>query len=344
MSARRWTTTLLAMSMAGVLLVMSPDASDREVAVDPRLTSGVVQERRALGDRVEVGAFVDGMQGNPGRLGDYERLTGSKTDIASYYYGYGDIFPGETERRFADGSDRKILLSWDMGPTRFTEWSNGRHDDYLKRIAAAARRYPHRVFVRPWPEMNGDWQSFQPTPGGARPHGGTYREFIKAWRHVVTYFREHRATNLRWVFNPTADTYAGTTPVKAIWPGRRYVDVLGLDGFNWGTDAGWGQWRSFPDIFLAQYRKLTALHPTAPVWICEVASKEPLTNDGAPIDLFHDKGAWIRRMFDYRGMSRIKALVWFHADKERDWRINSSPGALSAIRSLLGGGLLGGLL
>jgi len=30
-------------------------------------------------------------------------------------------------------------------------------------------------------------------------------------------------------FNPTTDTYAGTTPVTSIWPGAAYVDVLGLD-------------------------------------------------------------------------------------------------------------------
>jgi beta-mannanase len=140
----------------------------------------------------------------------------------------------------------------------------------------------------------------------------------------VTYLRNRGADNLRWVFNPTADTYAETTPVSRIWPGAAYVDVLGLDGFNWGKDAGWGRWRSFPQIFGEQYAELTALHPRAPVWICEVSSKEPLTDDGAPVDTDRDKGAWVRTMFDHLGMPRLRAIVWFDADKERDWRASSS--------------------
>jgi mannan endo-1,4-beta-mannosidase len=211
-----------------------------------------------------------------------------------------------------------------MGPTRFAEWSTGDHDAYLDQIAAAARAYPHDAYVRPWPEMNGDWQTFQPTADGSRVHGGTYAEFRQAWRYVVTYLRDRGADNLRWVFNPTADTYAETTPVSRIWPGAAYVDVLGLDGFNWGKDAGWGRWRSFPQIFGEQYAELTALHPRAPVWICEVSSKEPLTDDGAPVDTDRDKGAWVRTMFDHLGMPRLRAIVWFDADKERDWRASSS--------------------
>ena len=92
------------------------------------------------------------------------------------------------------------------------------------------------------------------------------------------------ATNLKWVFNPAADTYAETTPVGKIWPGAAYVDVLGIDGFNWGKDNHWGRWLSFGE----SSGRCTAadedctLH--APVWICEFGSKEPRRHDGAPRD------------------------------------------------------------
>ncbi len=287
---------------------------------------------RPLVDRVEFGAFVEGMQDDPSRLRAFESKIGQRARIASYYYGYGDVFPAAPERLFADGGRRKVLVSWDMGPTRFAEWSSGQHDAYLDQIAAAASTYPHTLYVRPWPEMNGDWQTFQPTADGAQPHGGTYREFTQAWRYVVTYLQSRGADNLRWVFNPTADTYAETTRVKAIWPGAAYVDVLGLDGFNWGKDSSWGRWRSFRQIFQRQYRKLTALHPRAPVWICEVSSKEPRVNDGAPTSRAHDKASWVQKMLANRSMPRIKALIWFNADKERDWRVDSSRDALRAVR------------
>lgn len=293
---------------------------------------------RPLLERVQLGAFVAGMQADPARLAEWEALVGGRAEIASYYYGYRDVFPAQPELAFADRGHRKVLLSWDMGPTRFAEWSSGAHDDYLDQIAAAARAYPHDVYVRPWPEMNGDWQTFQPTADGNRLHGGTYAEFRQAWRHVVSYLRAQGADNLRWVFNPTADTYAETTPVARIWPGARYVDVLGLDGFNWGKDAGWGRWRSFPQVFREQYANLTALHPRAPVWICEVSSKEPRSDDGAPVDPKRDKSEWVRNMFDHRGMPRLRAVVWFDADKERDWRAASSSGSLRQWRRAMAAG------
>ena len=289
-----------------------------------------------LGRRVEFGAFVDGMPGGAGVLTGFEALIGRDTDIASYYYGYGDVFPGPLETAYSDGGDRTVLVSWDMGPTRFTDWASGTEDHYLDVIAAAARAWPGELYVRPWPEMNGDWQQFQPTPSGDKPYGGTYREFRAAWRHVVTYLRQHGADNLRWVFNPTADTYAGTTPARRIWPGSRYVDVLGLDGYNWGDSENGLRWRGFDDIFREQYRNLVRLDRSAPVWICETASKEPAVADGAPVDPRHSKRRWIRQMLASRAMPEVTAIVWFDALKERDWRVASSPGALAALRRGLG--------
>jgi hypothetical protein len=33
--------------------------------------------------------------------------------------------------------------------------------------------------------------------------------------------------------------------------------------------------------------------------------------------------------------SKVRALVWFHANKENDWRVNSSAAALQAFRSVV---------
>ncbi|WP_370247061.1 glycoside hydrolase family 26 protein [Nocardioides sp.] len=293
-----------------------------------------------LARRVRFGAYVDGATDDPARLAAFERMVGRPVAVVSQYRGFGDLFPVPSDLALADapgGGPRTLLFSWDMGPTRFRDWAGGRFDDYLDRVAETLRSTSAPVYVRPWPEMNGDWQTFQPTLHGDRAHGGTYAEFRAAWRHVVDRIRGAGVTNVRWVFNPTVDTYAGTTPVRRIWPGRRYVDVLGLDGFNWGQDDGWGRWRSFRATFAEQYRRLTRLDPHDPVWICEVASKEPRSDDGAPRDPRHSKAAWVRSMLAERGFARVEALVWFQERKERDWRINSSRGSLLALRRALAG-------
>jgi hypothetical protein len=294
-----------------------------------------VPARESLQHHVRFGAWVEGMTADPGRLDALGRRLHTDIAVASYYWGYGDVFPAATELEQSRGGTRDVLLSWDMGQTRFAEWTRGDHDAYLDRIAEAALAYPYDVYVRPWPEMNGDWQSFQPTRDGDKAYGGTPAEFVAAWRHVVDRLRAAGVDNVKWVFNPTVDTYAQTTKVSDIWPGDGYVDVLGLDGFNWGKDSLWGRWRPFTAVFRAQYRRLTRLSPTAPVWICEVGSKEPRRHDGAPRDRRQSKGRWISDMMASRSFPRIDTIVWFNEAKERDWRIESSPGSLRAMRRAL---------
>ena len=291
--------------------------------------------RDPLQRNVRFGAWVEGMTLEPARLDALGRKLRTDVAVASYYWGYGDVFPAGPELAHSRGGTRDVLLSWDMGETRFVEWSGGQHDAYLDQIAEAALAYPYDVYVRPWPEMNGDWQSFQPTRDGAKAHGGTPQEFVAAWRHVVDHLRAAGVDNVKWVFNPTVDTYAETTRVDDIWPGAGYVDVLGLDGFNWGQDSLWGEWRDFTSVFRTQYQRLTRLHPSAPVWICEVGSKEPRRHDGAPRDRRQSKARWIKDMMTARAFPRIDTVVWFNEAKERDWRIESSRSSLRAMRQAL---------
>ncbi len=297
-------------------------------------------ERPPLVQRALFGAFVaedaaHTMVDDPALLSAYERLVGARVQVASYFYGFGDVFPGRRETGFAAGGRRAVLLAWDMGSAaqhRFAAWSSGRYDGYLRRIGRAAAGYPHQVYVRPWPEMNADWVPFQPTTSGSRPAGGTPAQFVRAWRHVVTTVRRAGGTNIRWVFNPTVDVYPETTDVRRIWPGASWVDVLGLDGYNWGTLPAW---RTFADLFETQYARLTGLAPRLPVWVCEYASREPSIDDGAPVDPAHDKATWLDQVFSSPRWPRIQALVHFDVRKERDWRFASSPTALAAARSAL---------
>jgi mannan endo-1,4-beta-mannosidase len=286
----------------------------------------------ALGPRVAVGAYVDGMDTNPGLLNTFDQTVGRKTTIASIFRGYGDIFPSQADVALTNGGQRSLLVAWYLDVDRFTGYTSGAHDGYLDQEAAAAKAYGATIYIRPWAEMNGDWQDFQPTASGSAKFGGTPAQFIAAWQHVVNRFRLDGATNVRWVFNPTADTYAQTTNVSTIWPGAQYVDVLGMDGYNWGNGGGL-TWRSFDNIFTAQYQRLTALSPTDPVWICEFGSKEPTMSDGAPIDPNDSKAQWYIAALASTNFPRVKALIAFDADKERDWLVTSSPAVPTAIRA-----------
>ena len=294
----------------------------------------------ALGSQVHFGAFASGFTGAGTQVSQLERQLGAPVAIASSFRGLGDVFPAG-EQRVDAASGHTLLVSWDMGGTaasRFTTFTNGSHDAYLTSVAVAARDFKAPMYIRPWAEMNGDWTAFQPTADGSRPAGGTPAEFVAAWRHVVTLFRNNGATNVKWVFNPTTDTYAETTDVRTIFPGSNYVDLLGLDGYNWGT-GGVFSWRSFADVYTSQYQRLVALAPSTPVWVCEFASKEPLELDGAPVDPAHSKAAWYVDALSSTAFPAISALVLFDVKKERDWRVGSDAANLQIISSAVRSGM-----
>src|SRR5262249_53407451 len=152
--------------------------------------------------------------------------------------------------------------------------------------------------------------------------------FAPAWRHIVTTFRGEGATNVRWVWCPFAHVGTRRTDEESrrYYPGDRYVDWIGMDGYNRGSARSWSRWRTFGQIFGPLYRDYAGRKP---LMICEVASTE----------LGGDKSAWIRDMSAKLGgeFSRVRALVWFDANKETDWRIDSSVASLHAFRSCAGG-------
>jgi hypothetical protein len=209
----------------------------------------------------------------------------------------------------------------------------GAFDPFVRRAAREAAAFGSPLLLRFAHEMNGPWDSW-----GAWVEGNTPADYVAMWRHVVSIFREEGATNVRWVWSP--NVYAARAsladgsamPFEPFYPGDRWVDFLGLDGYNWGTVRSSG-WQSFAGVFGSSYEALTRL-ADKPVMICETASSEA---GGS-------KAAWILsipRVLQSR-MPRVRALIWFDRDKETDWQIASSPASEAAFRSIAGAAAFAG--
>jgi endoglucanase len=109
-----------------------------------------------------------------------------------------------------------------------------------------------------------------------------------------------------------------------MYPGDGYVDWVGLSGYNWGPSRPYHVWQSMADIFGHSYTVLTGM-TAKPVMIAETTSAE----------VGGDKGLWITQglLGDVPSrMPKVRAVVWFHENKEADWRVNSSTGALAGYR------------
>lgn len=130
---------------------------------------------------------------------------------------------------------------------------------------------------------------------------------------------------MSWIWSPNVPYY-GSTDLAGLFPGAGYVDVVALDGYNWGTSAPWSGWVSPQDLFAPGIAQLRTLAPGVPILISETASSEAGGN----------KAAWNTELVSYlAAQPDVMGFVWFHLQKETDWRINSSATAASAFNSAL---------
>lgn len=284
--------------------------------------------------RVGFGSWTIGMDARPVLLDKLAATVRQPLGLASVFRGQGDVWPGPVEAKLS--ARRTLLVSWHLDYESYGYWASAAAQPSLVSVARRVKAYAGPVAIRPWAEMNGDWQPRQPTAAPTEGYPSGYDAFIAAWRAMVGVFRAEGVTDVRWVFNPTTDTYAETTDVRRIWPGRDYVDVLGLDGYNWGT-GGIFTWRSFEDIYRTQYDRLVACAPDLPLWICEVGCADPLSSrNSVTAPPGQSKASWWADLSTTaRTMPALRALVLFDAAKERDWRASSSTAALSGLRSAL---------
>jgi len=208
--------------------------------------------------------------------------------------------------------------------------ANGSHDAYLQQWAKGAAAWGRPLYLRFAPEMNGNY-----TTWGVGVNGNAPGDYVAAWQHVVTVFRQQGATNVRWVW--CTNIISGDTLTFAqFYPGDAYVDWVALDGYNGGTALAWGGWESFSQVIGVSYNVLTSI-TNKPVMIGETGSAE----QGG------DKAAWITQglLTDLPAQfPAVRALVWFDDTKETDWRVNSSPAALAAFSQVAASSLYSGTL
>jgi len=199
---------------------------------------------------------------------------------------------------------------------------NGGYDPYLTSFAQAAREWGRPFIIRFAHEMNlarYHWGTTRQAYGPESP--GLYR---KMFRYLVELFRREGANNALWSFCPNAESQPHPRWDGAVWnraaayyPGNDYVDILGMDGYNWGTTQtrekhGWqSRWLSFTQIFDPLDKELKDLAPRKPLLVFETASAA----------LGGQRSQWVREAVACLDRWEISAVTWFQVKKEVDWRL-----------------------
>ncbi|MEX5271286.1 glycoside hydrolase family 26 protein [Kocuria sabuli] len=275
--------------------------------------------------------FGVGTPGGPGasqELAEVASLTGEKPSIVLSYKDFEQPVPyWELEQARSAGAT--TLLTWepwawgggtDQPAYALDRIAAGDHDAHITDWATRLADWGGPVMLRFGHEMNGNWY-----PWAEGVNGNGAGDYVAAYRHVHDIFTAAGADNVQWVWNPNVP-YWGSTPLDGLYPGADYVDVAGLDGYNWGTSQSWSTWQQPWELFgwgLAEMRRLA---PGKEIVVAETASAE---SGGS-------KAEWNAHLVYYlAAQPDVTGLVWFHHDKETDWRINSSASSASALANEL---------
>ncbi len=220
---------------------------------------------------------------------------------------------------------RSSLISYDV-QWRLSDIVAGEHDADLRATAGALQAVGGPIYLRPFAEMNGDWSPWS-IENDSRTVS-SHSEWIAAWRRVVSIFRDASAANVRFIWCVNSLDEPRSNRLESYWPGAEWVDLLGIDAYNWGNP-----WLSHREMIDEVYARVTALAPSHKVWLCEFGCKEPNVADGAGPLGDRSKAQWIADLMSDASYPQLEALVLFSVKKERDWRVDSTQESREAFRA-----------
>jgi hypothetical protein len=265
-----------------------------------------------------LGAFV-----GTGTVDQLETTLGRKLTIIHNFFGWSDDWVARVPGDLSGG--RIPLITWETWiggvGVSLDDIINGVHDSMILTRATAAKNVGQRFFLRWGHEMNGNWYPWDGSHNGA--NAAATAKYIATYRHIHDLFTSVGASNVLWVFSPNVDSVPGDAWNQwgNYYPGDSYVDWMGFDGYNWGTVQSGSTWQSFSAIAGRIYSSVAA--KGKPIMIPETASTE----------LGGDKAAWVAGILPALKGSfpAVKAVVWFHMNKETDWRVDSSTASRAAF-------------
>jgi beta-mannanase len=189
----------------------------------------------------------------------------AKPQIVNYYSAWLKAFnePVAQDAR-TDGIETFVEMEpWHCpqcqgGSSSLTDIAAGVYDSYLTSFGQQIAAYGHPVMMTFAHEMNADWYPW----GLGGTEGVTPAQWVAAWDHVVTVVDAAAPGLVDWVWAPNDEQARGAGSVAAYWPGDKYVDTVGIDGYL-HTDSA-----TYQSIFgrtVADIRALTS----RPIWIAE---------------------------------------------------------------------------
>jgi endoglucanase len=297
--------------------------------------------------RPMVGAWLGSWptDGNP-VIRQFEKETHSRLDLVDVYLDWSTPVANVTHTMSHIARHGALpVLTWEaqtittqdiLDGKRVLALRDGRRlpldayvDEFAKGVCHSARLAHQPVLIRMLHEMNGNWFAWGIGYEVQGRHPNTDESYKAAWVKLHDAFTDRCGDSVRFVWAVNHISIGEGTSFMGAYPGDAYVDLVGIDGYNWGAKASWG-WQDFYAIFQNGLCTLER-ETTKPILIAEVGSSEA----GG------DKARWISDlMSNIEARQRLRGFVWLNQakyevqiDGNMDWPIDSTATSLDAFRS-----------
>ncbi|HET9517775.1 MAG TPA: glycosyl hydrolase [Actinoplanes sp.] len=262
-----------------------------------------------------LGAWIKPVElTHPGRVaavGVLEEDLGRRLDIVNTYRRFEQPVGTKSDQEFlAQGAT--LMVSWATGDNRSI--TAGVHDDLIRAQARAFRELDRPVLLR----MR--WEMDRPNLRATMWSG---EDYVAAWRYVRRIFAEERATNVSWVWCPTAEGFQrGDAP--AFYPGDDQVDWTCVDVYAGNVFKPIGE-------LMGPFLQWAAQRPK-PIVIGEFGVAKAWGSAA--------RAAWLRDAErTFKANPQIKAVVYFESDPEgngpnQQFQLTGDPAAFRAWKQL----------
>ncbi|UNY97214.1 glycosyltransferase [Zhouia spongiae] len=140
------------------------------------------------------------------------------------------------------------------------EINKGRFDQFIIEFARILRNYDRPVFLRFAHEFDNPGYPWYSKDRNAPD------EFKKAWVHTYNLFKNEKANNVIWIWNPWK-----AKNISAFYPGKSYVDWIGVNILDYGPQQSDSSWLNFNELYAPYHKELRKL-PNTPVIISELGT------------------------------------------------------------------------
>ncbi len=263
-----------------------------------------------------IGIFAPQNDNGITSLGNVNKVSGQideNFDIVSLYVAWEKDIESNFPQEILDSiylSKSIPMITWEPWLNSFEDEieggiqvydliENGYFDDFILKFSEKLKSLGRPVFLRFAHEFDNPFY-----PWFISGSDSAWK-FKNAWIHTYEIFKNNNVNNVIWIWNPWK---AENLPV--FYPGREYVDWIGINILNYGELNQDGKWHDFKSLYDPFHEELINL-PQTPVIISEFGT---LHND-------RNQSQWLEDAFTEieNDFKEIKSVIYFNSKVDSNW-------------------------